>query len=314
MRKTVLMSIVFCCGLMFGCATAEKPKISKLPEKHDSTNEVAQQETGKFLKRKIAIARFSNETNYGKGILSNTSNLGKQASDILSTKLVKTGKFILLEREDFDKINEEIKLGNLQTINIPADYLVVGSVAEFGRQTTGDTGVFTKTKRQKAFAKVFVRVIDVSTGEVVYGEYGEGEASVESGTTMGIGPSAGYDSTLNDKAIEAAISKVVNKVINNLLHKPWQSFILDSQEGSFYISGGKTQGIEEGDIFGIYEKGKKVKNPQTGTMIELPSKLVGKLKVLSTAGESTSDEISICKVIDGEITEDFSNYYVRELK
>ena len=50
------------------------------------------------LKRKVAIARFSNETEYAKGAFYDKNNdpLGKQAVDILSTKLTSSGKFILL--------------------------------------------------------------------------------------------------------------------------------------------------------------------------------------------------------------------------
>lgn len=52
---------------------------------------------GKTIKRKVAIERFSNETQYGKGIFYDKENdpMGKQALDILSAKLAASGKFIL---------------------------------------------------------------------------------------------------------------------------------------------------------------------------------------------------------------------------
>ena len=47
------------------------------------------EEEYKGVKRKVAIARFSNETQYAKGLFYSKDNdpLGKQAVDILSTKL-----------------------------------------------------------------------------------------------------------------------------------------------------------------------------------------------------------------------------------
>ena len=53
---------------------------------------------GLTLKRKVAIGRFSNETQYAKGIFYDKENdpMGKLALDILSAKLAATGKFILL--------------------------------------------------------------------------------------------------------------------------------------------------------------------------------------------------------------------------
>ena len=52
------------------------------------------------LKRKVAIARFSNETQSGVSFLTNNSGdrIGKQASDILSARLTDTGYFLMFER------------------------------------------------------------------------------------------------------------------------------------------------------------------------------------------------------------------------
>mgnify|MGYP002514343938 CR=1 FL=1 len=56
------------------------------------------------IKRKVAVGRFSNETQYAKGMFYDKDNdpMKKQALDILSSKLAASGKFILLEREDLD--------------------------------------------------------------------------------------------------------------------------------------------------------------------------------------------------------------------
>lgn len=52
------------------------------------TNQI--QDEGMVLKRKVAIGRFSNETQYAKGIFYDKENdpMGKQALDILSTKIL----------------------------------------------------------------------------------------------------------------------------------------------------------------------------------------------------------------------------------
>jgi curli biogenesis system outer membrane secretion channel CsgG len=64
---------------------------------------------GLVLKRKVAIGRFSNETQYAKGIFYDKENdpMGKQALDILSSKLAASGKFLLLERSDLAALLEE---------------------------------------------------------------------------------------------------------------------------------------------------------------------------------------------------------------
>jgi hypothetical protein len=241
--------------------------------------------------------------------------IGKQASDILAARITATEKFILLERIDLDKISKELKFGNLGSLNIPADYLIIGSVSEFGRKEVSDVGVFSRVKRQVAYAKVNVRLIDVRTGQVIYSAEGDGEAQSEAGSVLGVGARAGYDSTLNDKAISAAISKLVNNIIETLMDKPWRSYLLANQGASYVISGGKSQGIRQGDSFGVYQRGNRIVNPQTGMPIELPGQLIAKIRVDSLAGDDPQNEVSFCSVVSGSVPgTDFRDYYIQEIK
>ena len=139
---------------------------------------IAQDETNLTLKRKIAISRFSNETQSGNSFLvsNNGDRIGKQASDILSAKLSESQKFLIFERLDSGGLSAEKILAGLKEDGIAVDYLIVGSVTEFGRSTESDTGVFSRAKIQKAFAKVAVRLVEVSTGRIVHSEEGAGEA------------------------------------------------------------------------------------------------------------------------------------------
>jgi len=131
---------------------------------------------------------------------------------------------------------------------------------------------------------------------------------------MGLGGRAAYDYTLNDKVISAAISKLVNNIIENLLDKPWRSYVLSYDRGLYIIAGGKSQGIAKGDIFEVYLRGKKVKNPQTGLMIELPGQLIGKIKVESMMGSTSADEISMCSLVSGNLPNDrLDQLYVQEM-
>lgn len=269
------------------------------------------------LKRTVAIARFSNETQYAKGIFYDKANdpIAKQAIDILSTKLAASNKFILFERNDMDKIIEEMKIGNMDNAQkVGADYLIVGSVTEFGRKNVGDVNVFSNSKTQVVQAGVSLRLVDVSTGQIIYSEEAKGEAETTSKTVMGLGERVDYDATLSDKAISAALSKLVENVINNCMDRPWKSYFLAYDENAILISGGKSQGIKVGDLYEVMEKGKSVKNPQTGMMIELPGKAVGKIKILSTGGDSPQSEYAIVSFTEGSIVKENLNiYFIKEL-
>ena len=315
-RFTAILLISFYCFSTFSCTTITPPVVIPVETNKQTVSKSIEKSRKPFIKRKVAIGRFTNETNYGKGFFdkSNENTIGRQAMDILSTRLTQSEKFIMLEREDMDLINSELKMNNLNNLNIAADYLIIGSISEFGRNTTGEVGVFSRTKKQSAYAKVNIRLVDVSTGQLIYSEEGAGEAFSEVGTVLGAGTRAGYDSSLNDKVISAAISKLVNNIIENLTEKPWRSYILSFKDGVIVIAGGKTQGIMIGDNFNIFKKGQIVTNPQTGMKIELPGELIGPVIITQILGNNINDEISTAEVLNGEIDiSNLKNYYIEEI-
>ena len=134
------------------------------------------QDDGMVLKRKVAIGRFSNETQYAKGIFYDKENdpMGKQALDILSSKLASSGKFILLERSDLSTLLDECQKGGAKASTIGADYMIIGSITEFGRKNTGKNGVFSSQKTQTVEAAVAIRLVDVSTGLIIYSDEAKG--------------------------------------------------------------------------------------------------------------------------------------------
>lgn len=270
------------------------------------------------LKWKVAIARFSNETQYGKGIFYDRDNdpMAKQALDILSTKLNSSGKFLLLERADMDKIEAEMKYNAAaQMQKIGADYLILGSITEFGRKTQGKEGVFTTQKSQIVEAGVSIRIVDVATGLVIYSEEGKGMAETTSKSTLGLGGKAGYDATLSDKAISGAIDMLVENIINKCTDKPWRTYILSADADAIVMAGGATQGIRVGDTFGVFARGKRVRNHQTGVEFELPGKRIATIRVDLTAGDTPESEYSFVTVLDGQLLEaNLDTYYVEQLK
>ena len=274
---------------------------------------------GKVIKRKVAIGRFSNETQYAKGIFYDKENdpMGKQALDILSAKLAASGKFLLLERSDLATLLEEAKKSDNGLATIGADYMIIGSITEYGRKNVGKSGVFSSTKSQIVEAAVAVRLVDVSTGLIIYSDEGKGSAELTTRTTMGVGGKADFDATLSDKAISEAIGQLVENIINKCTNKPWRTFFLSYDNDAQLIAGGASQGIKIGDKFAVKTKGKKVKNPQTGVMIELPGKTIGTVSVTEMAGDTPETEFSYVSFTGDATaidTNKLSDYYIEEIK
>ena len=264
------------------------------------------------IKRKVAIGRFSNETQYAKGMFYDRENdpMRKQALDILSSKLAASGKFILLEREDLDILVEE---AGPDMKKIGADYIILGAVTEFGRKTEGQQKIFSSTKTQTVEAGVSIRLVEAATGLIIYSDEAKGSAEISAKKVLGLGESAGYDATLSDKAISDALSQLVDNIVAKCMNNPWRSYVLSVEDGTYLISGGASQGLAAGDKFNVYTKGKTVKNPQTGMDVELPGKKIGEVTVVSSFGDTPENELSFCSY-EGEAidVDNLSNYYIMD--
>lgn len=309
---TTLKSILTICLLTYSCSIMAQ-RTTEIVEPLSQ-----EQEEGMTLKRKVAIGRFSNETQYAKGIFYDRENdpMGKQALDILSSKLAASGKFLLLERSDLETLLEESNKSDNAIATLGADYMIIGSITEYGRKNTGKNKVFSSEKTQTVEAAVAIRLVDVSTGLIIYSDEAKGVAELTTKTTMGLGGQASFDATLSDKAISEAIGQLVENIINKCTNAPWKTYFLAYEPDAILIAGGHSQGIKEGMTFAIKTKGKKVKNPQTGIIITLPGKKIGEVKVISTGGDTPETEYSFVEVSGTtEINaNNIGNYIIEESK
>lgn len=295
-------------GLVSGCATTS-PKQQQVSAPVPVAQQVEAQKqalavTTKTLRRKVAIGRFSNETRYGKTfqVDANQDPLGKQASDMLATRLVQSQKFLVFERPDLDKVKAEQALSGASGL-VGVDALILGSVTEFGRSTTGKSGFLSATKLQTAHAKVEVRLVDARTAYVFFTATGAGDANTESGEVAGFGSRADYDATLNDRAIGAAISDLQGSLISKLEERPWRTDILKVDGQQVYLSGGARQGLKVGDKLAVMKSGETVKSAQTDFDITLPAKVVAQIEVASLFGENETNEGAVATLLSGTVTD-----------
>jgi curli biogenesis system outer membrane secretion channel CsgG len=256
------------------------------------------------LKRRIAIGRFSNATLYGRALLlpGEQDPLADQAADMLAARLVDSGKFIVLERRDLATINDEQQIAGGGTI-VGADTILIGSVTQFGRRTEGKVGFLNSQAKQVASATVEVRLIDTRTGQAFFSAQGSGVASVEVSEVAGFGSAAGYDSTLNDKAISAAVSDLMTNVMQKMQERDWSTDILDLHGHEVMISGGPREGLRIGGRLEVAHRGTIVVSKQSGLPIELPSQPIAVIQVTGFFGEGDA-EGSRAEIVSGDVGAD----------
>lgn len=173
----------------------------------------------------VAVGSFDNKSAYMRGIFSDGEDrLGSQAKTLLITHLRETGRFSVLDRDNMEDARQEAAILNEAQTLKGASYLITGDVAEFGRRETGDTqwyGILGRGKKQTAYAKVSLNVIDIRTSEVVYSALGAGEAELSDREVLGFGSTSGYDSTLNGKVLDLALREAVDSLSRGIDSGEW---------------------------------------------------------------------------------------------
>ncbi|MFK7891990.1 MAG: CsgG/HfaB family protein [Granulosicoccus sp.] len=173
----------------------------------------------------LVIGNFQNRSSYQRGLFSDgTDRLGSQAKTILKTHLQQTNRFDVVDRDNLAQIAEEAKLSGTTQALEGAQVAVGGDVTEFGRRTTGDQqlfGILGSGKKQVAYAKVALNLVDVRTSRVVYSAQGAGEYALSNREVVGFGSTAGYDATLNGKVLNLAITEAVNNLVVGLEGGAW---------------------------------------------------------------------------------------------
>jgi curli biogenesis system outer membrane secretion channel CsgG len=168
-------------------------------------------------KPKLAVIEFKNKANnqwwYHGGAAA--------AQDAFITELVKLGKFTVIDREQLEEIMHQknltlsgdldpkmaVKVGKALGVR----YLLTGSVTEYGAAAAaGNKGGFSAGKRSFV-AALNSRLIDTSTGEVVWADQARGESSTVKVSVGGFGGGVD-DQRMFDKVMKPTIVTLVAKL------------------------------------------------------------------------------------------------------
>lgn len=299
------------CAALTLCATFALP-LAALTQTSPS---VTASDQGPILKRRVAVGRFTNSTPYGRLLLSpgQADPIAVQASDMLTNALVGSGHFFVFERGDVEALNAERTMSASDAVNlVGVDALLLGSITQLGRRNEGKQGFLNSQRRQAVNATVEIRLVDVRTGQVFFTASGAGEATTETGEVAGFGTRAGYDSTLNDRAIAAAIADTMTSVINQLQQRAWFTDILQVSGDTVFVSGGQSQGLRVGDRFQVETPGEVIVSGQSGLPITLPGSRIAEIELTGFFGSTPETEGSTARLVGGSLPADTKGLRVME--
>lgn len=278
---------------------------TKIRKKNSTTVDVTEKVESKYTgpRRRIGVVAFENKAPYAQDRIGNT------ATDILITELVKSGKFIVVERDKMDKLLEEQKLGQSGAIDpntaarvgkiLGLNAMVTGSISQFGVKKEGKDFIISQSKQQIVECTVDIRVVDVETGQVLLADSGKGTAQKNSGKFLGMGNQSKYDETLEGEALRAAIVKFVDNIISQVNKKPWSCRVAAVKSDSIYLNAGEEAGLVLGQKLNVFSQGADIVDPTTGLVLGKEESKIGTLKVESYFGENGS----IASLVSGKLPE-----------
>ena len=217
-RLAITLGITLLAAWVLGCATESRTVVESETVRSYKTAYSGPRYT-------LVVGNFQNRSTYQRGIFSDGGDrLGSQAKTILKTHLQQTGRFNIVDRDNMAEIAQEAKISGAAQSLRGAQIAVGGDVTEFGRRTTGDLqlfGILGSGKKQMAYSKVALNLVDVRTSEVIYSVHGAGEYSLSNRELIGFGGTAGYDATLNGKVLNLSITEAVNNLVDALERGEW---------------------------------------------------------------------------------------------
>ncbi len=275
----------------------------------------AQEKTGK--KKRVAVFVFEDKTDHHWSWW-NGQPVGDGMSEMLTTTLVKSGKYTVIERAQMDKILQEQGLAMSGAVSpqtaaqagkiLGVELAIMGAVTEFGYKKLSTGGALKKIGiggalgKRSATVAVDVRFVNTSTAEILMAETvrkekSKGDISIDT-DAIRFDSEAQFDETLVGKATREAINEVVKLLDEQSGGGAWEAKVLMVTGGDVIINSGKEGGVKIGDVFTVVSVGEELIDPDTGESLGATEEEVGMIEVTDN-NYGGKGKASKCKVVSG---------------
>jgi curli biogenesis system outer membrane secretion channel CsgG len=282
--------VFLCTALLMGCAGSKS-------------------ESANFVRPSVAVMKFENRAAFPM-----RWDLGSGTRDILVDRLMKTGRYQVIERPEIGEIVRELNfqqsgltrpqdkaaLGQIKNVQ----YLIKGVITDFSQvgggsahATKGSFGIFGGGSR--AVVTILLYVVNVESAEIIASE--SIEESVDAGEVnfqamykdVNFGGSGFYKTPLG-KATARVIDRAVARITSTIAAERWSPRVAALQSGGrILLSGGSDRRMLVGEQFTVMDLGAPVVDPQSGDVLgRQPSKPIATVRV-TAVHERYSEAIAI---------------------
>lgn len=232
--------------------------------------------------------------------------------DMMTTSLVKTGKFDVVERERLGDVANEQLLGQSGAVDEStaartgqvkgAGYLLIGAVTEasISKRSTGFGGVplvgrLTISKRKIALA-IDVRFVDSETSSVRFAETFRKEET-KTGVSTGL---VSFD--LESGPVAALAREVVNGITRRITLEVYPPKIVKFTEstGKVILNYGDIL-FSVGDIYDVFSLGEELIDPDTGESLGSERSKIGQIEIESVLGKTSTGKLLSGEIVAGAV-------------
>jgi len=268
-------------------------------------------------KKRVAVFAFEDKTDH-RYHWWNGQPVGDGMADMITTTLVKSGRYRVMERAQMAQLMQEQGLGMTGAVTpqsaaqagkmLGVEWAIIGAVTEFGykKVSTGGmlkkVGVGAKLGKQSSTVAVDVRIVNVSTGEILKADNVRKEKSrADIGLDIpdiSFDTEAQFDESLVGKATREAIDGVVKLLDEQGGGGVWEAKVITAKEDQVVINAGSESGTKAGERFTVYRAGEELIDPDTGESLGAEETKVGEIEVVNN-NYGGKGKASTCKILSG---------------
>lgn len=257
------------------------------------------------------------------------AEFARSLTEALTTALVATNRFIVLERLALAQVQQEQDLGASGRVNketapelgrlIGAQVMVTGDITSFsfhrsavgGKLTNLVKGLDAGVERVTAAVTIDLRLIDAVSAEVIASVKGSGSAAQQGVTAALTREEKSYDgavaaATPLGKASRDAIRQAVAGIVASQPKMRWSARVIDYRDGLLYVNAGTNSGMQPGLVLEVFDPQPALIDPESGRNLGAPDRLVGEVTV-----DRVDAQYATARVVTGS---DFKRNQVVRLK
>jgi curli biogenesis system outer membrane secretion channel CsgG len=265
-----------------------------------------------YVQPTIAVMKFENRAPAVLGW-----DLGSGTRDVLVDRLMRTGRYHVIERPEIASIMGELKFQQ-SGVTRPQDkaaagqiknvqYLIKGTVTDFGivggingGAGKGSLGLFAGDT--KAVMGIIMYVVEVESGEIIASQsiqeaVHSSEVDVRAAYKDVAFGGGVFSRTPLGEATAKVIDRSVDKITTTIASRPWVPRIAHVEgDGTVILNGGSQRGLKTAQELEVFTLGAPIADPDTGDVIAHQNgQLLGRLRITEV-----QDRYSMASIVTGK--------------